>query len=207
MFRRGRNFVLLGALWTALMSIAVPATAQNFSDSYKFLKAVRESDGGTVTDMLAQPGTTVVNTRDATTLDTALHIVAARGDTVWVRFFTQRGARVDPRNKKGETPLMLAANGRHTETVEALLKAGANVDEGNVTGETPLIAAVLRRDTAMMRVLLEGGADVERTDNSGRSARDYALIDGARGAALIEIERFEATQSKETEQQSYGPSF
>ncbi|WP_336985719.1 ankyrin repeat domain-containing protein [Altererythrobacter aquiaggeris] len=207
MFRAGRKLIVSGALIVVTLTAALPAAAQSFSDSYKFLKAVREKDGSIVSEMAAQPGSMIVNTRDATTLDTALHIVAERGDTVWVRYFLQKGARVDVRNKRGETPLILAVNGNHVESVRELIAAGANIDEGNVTGETPLIAAILRRDTVMIRALLEGGANPDRSDNSGRSARDYAMLDGARGIASTEIERFEASSTGEAEQPTYGPEF
>ena len=53
---------------TALLSvvIAYPISAQMFSDGYEFLKAVKDRDGDAVTEMLNEPGTTVVNARDLT---------------------------------------------------------------------------------------------------------------------------------------------
>ena len=62
------------------------------------------------------------------------------------------------------------------EGAEALIQAGARVDVTNAAGETPLIAAVHRRDAGLMRMLLANGANPDRTDNSGRSARDYAAL-------------------------------
>ena len=38
------------------------ASAQ-FSDSYNFLKAVRDRDGSKATDLLSKPGTVIVDTR------------------------------------------------------------------------------------------------------------------------------------------------
>ena len=37
----------------------------------------------------------------------------------------EAGAQVDPRNGHGETPLVLAARGRHADVVDALLAHGA----------------------------------------------------------------------------------
>ena len=44
-------------------------------------------------------------------------------------------------------------------------------------------------------MLIEKGADADRTDNSGRSARDYAVLLGARSNMLDEIERAEAERA------------
>ncbi|MES2302893.1 MAG: hypothetical protein V4521_12625 [Pseudomonadota bacterium] len=56
-------------------AVAMPAQAQ-FSDSYKFLEAVRKKEGEKVTEALNEPGTQIINTKDFTTGQTALHIVS-----------------------------------------------------------------------------------------------------------------------------------
>jgi len=48
------------------LACATPAMAQ-FSDSYNFLKAVRESDGDEAMKYLNKPGAPVLNTRDPST--------------------------------------------------------------------------------------------------------------------------------------------
>ncbi|MET0180679.1 MAG: ankyrin repeat domain-containing protein [Novosphingobium sp.] len=185
-WERARKLALAVALGGAL---AVTGTAQaQFSAGYKFLEAVRKKDGDAVTAALDQPGTTIVNARDGSSGDSALHIVVARRDLTWLRFLQTRGANVNVRNDKGETPLQLATSLGFVEGVEALLKVGAQVDVPNATGETPLIAAVHRRDAALARALLKAGADPGRSDNSGRSALDYAQRDGRDNPALAEIE-------------------
>ncbi len=187
--------------------LAVPAAAQFQSDSYKFLEAVKEREGDEVTEMLNQPGSTIVNTRDITSGETGLHIVVARGDAVWTRFLLQRGADPNIRNKKGLTPLQLATALGFIEGVDALIKGGASVNIGDQTGETPLIAAVHARNVGLVRLLLEKGADPDHNDNSGRSARDYMeLMDGN---TLLEQE-FANADSKRAEagsKRDYGPSF
>lgn len=59
--------------------------------------------------------------------NTALHIVAARGYDAVAKFLVERGARLDARNKKGQTPLASAMAGPrpHESTVELLRKLGA----------------------------------------------------------------------------------
>jgi ankyrin repeat protein len=193
--------ILAGAL-----VLSMPVAAQ-MSIGYKFLEAVKKKEGNTVTDMLAEPGTTVINTKDITSGDTALHIVTRRRDVTWMTFLVVRGANVNMRNARGETPLELATRAGFNEGVELLLAKGALVDEPNTAGETPLIAAVHARDTAMMRLLLKAGADPDRADASGRTARDYALLDGRNSPLLTEIETYAKTkQAGGQPRQTYGPS-
>jgi len=189
----------------AALLTAVPATAQLYSDGYTFLKAVKDKDGTVVTQMLDEPGSTVVNSRDITSGETGLHIATQRRDATWIRFLTGRGANPNIRDKRGVSPLMAAVQLGFNEGVEALIGAGASVDVASDTGETPLISAVHRRDTALMRILLEAGADPEKRDNSGRSAKDYAQLAGNAVSDAITRYARDASERAAT-QKSYGPS-
>ena len=191
--------VLLGAM----IFVSVPASAQMYSDGYKFLKAVKDKDGDTAIKMLDQPGSTIVNARDITSGETGLHIAVARRDATWLSFLLGKGANPNIADKKGVTPLMLATQLGFVEGVDALASRGARIDVANDAGETPLISAVHRRDINMMRILLKAGANPDRTDNSGRSARDYAQLDGAGSVLLGEIER--NAKASGGSQPVYGP--
>jgi ankyrin repeat protein len=193
----------LGAAMALLL--AVPATAQLYSDGYTFLQAVEDKDGTKVTEMLDKPGSTVINARDLTSGQTALHIATARRDATWIRFLAGRGANPNIRDKRGVSPLMAAVQLGFNEGVEALIAAGASVDVASDTGETPLISAVHRRDTALLRILLEAGADPERRDNSGRSARDYAELAGTAVADAIDRHTSDAS-ARAASDETYGPS-
>lgn len=177
----------LALILAGILCLSGTAQAQ-FSDGYKFLDAVRKKDGNTVEQTLNQPGSTIINARDVTTGETAMHIVTVRRDLTWMRYMIAKGANVNARDSRGTTPLQAATNLGFSEGVELLVANGANVDVSNDSGETPLISAVHRRDTAMMRILLKAGADPDHADNSGRSARDYAALDGRNSPLLAEIE-------------------
>lgn len=192
--------VVLGAL----LLVGTPAAAQMYSDGFKFLKAVKDKDGDAAIKLLDEPGSTVVNARDISTGETGLHIAVARRDATWLSFLLGKGANPNLADKRGVTPLMLATQLGFADGVQALANGGARVDVANVAGETPLISAVHRRDIAMMRILLKAGADPDRTDNSGRSARDYAKLDGSSSVLLGEIDR-NAKQNTGA-QPTYGPS-
>lgn len=183
-----------------------PAHAQ-FSDSYKFLEAVKKKEGQKVEDMLSEPGSYAINSRDVTSGETALHIVTARRDGTWLRYLIAKGANVNSRDRKGVTPLQLASNLGWVQGVEILVARKADLDESNDAGETPLISAVHQRNTTLMTILLEGGADPDRADNSGRSARDYALLDGKNGLLAETIETKAKKKGAQASRPVYGPTF
>lgn len=176
--------LLAAALFVIL---APPIAAQvGFSPAYSFLKAVRERDGGAAT-AATQPGSTVINSRDPSSGDGALHILVRGRDQNWLTFMLQRGARPDLQNNQGATALLLAAQIGWREGAELLLSARANPNVSNNSGETPLIYAVRRFDAPMVRLLISQGADPNQTDSlSGYSALDYARQD-RRGQPLIPI--------------------
>ena len=193
--------MLLGALLAPS-----PALAQ-FSKSYKFLEAVRKKNGTDVEDALSEPGSQIVNTRDITSGETALHIVTARRDLTWMTFLIAKGANVNLADGRGTTPLQLAVTLNFPEGVDLLIARQARVDEPNSQGETPLISAVHRRDIGMVRLLLKAGANPDRADNSGRSARDYALLLGRTSQVMNEIETNAKPRNARTgPQRTYGPA-
>lgn len=192
----------------AFLAVGTPAAAQNFSDGYKFLEAVKNRESAKVDELLGKPGSTLINSRDISTGRTALHIAVDRRDRQWITFLVGRGANPNLADNRGVTPLMRASQMGFTEGVQVLVAAGARVDNSNDAGETPLILAVHRRDTAMMRVLLGAGADPDRSDNSGRSARDYARLEGANSLTLAELDRSaKSAGSRSQSGQVYGPTF
>lgn len=194
-------------IFSALMiaTFASPAKAQ-FSESYNFLKAVKDRDGEEATKFLNKPGSVIVNTRDVTSGETALHIVVARRDSTWLSFLLQKGANPDIRNKQGMTPLIMATQLRFVEGVKVLLAKNAKVNETNNQGETALIRAVQLRDTELARILLLKGADPDLPDTlAGLSARDYAMRDRRASAVLAEIEKADAKEKPKSEGRFFGP--
>ena len=168
----------------ATVMVSAPAYAQAVN-GYKFLKAVEDRDGDAATSMLDMPGGTLVNTRDPSSGRSAIHIVTARRDLVWMNFMLSKGARVDAADNTGNTALIIATELRFMDGVQLLLDKGANVNLGGARGETPLIKAVLNRDLPMVRFLVSRGADPDKTDSfSGSSARDIAKRDPRASAIL-----------------------
>jgi ankyrin repeat protein len=166
------------------VAVAVPASAQ-FSDSYNFLKAVKDRDGAKATELLGKGGPNLVDTPDFSTNERAIHLVAKDGDLAWLGFLLKKGARVDVKDNQGNTPLIDAVRSGFLDGARLLIAKSAKVNEANSMGETPLIVAVQRRDVPMTRLLLSEGADPGKRDTaSGMSARDYAVRDGRSDAIL-----------------------
>lgn len=88
----------------------------------------------------------------------------------------QAGANVNEKDRRGETPLILAMeNEASLEIISALVEAGADVNEKNSWGETPLILAA-KKDNApkVIAFLIEAGADTNARDQYGKRAFDHA---------------------------------
>ena len=183
---------------TLAVALALPGAAHaQFSDSFNFIKAVRDQDGNKVTEILNKPGTVIVDTRDSATGETGLHIVTKRRDGQWLGFLLSRGAKPDLRDNNGSTALMIASQIGWTEGAATLLKVGAAVDASNSRGETPLILAVQNHDITTVRILLAAGANPKRPDNAaGLSARDYAARDPRSANILKELDQTKAVSTR-----------
>ncbi len=77
-------------------------------------------------------------------------------------------ADVDTRDKRGATPLMLAAAFGSLDAMMLLLEAGANVNAKNNFDATALLWCA--GDLAKVRLLVEKGADVKARSKLGRTA-------------------------------------
>ena len=196
------------ALAAGLLVLPGPAMAQ--SQGYKFLEAIKKQDGDTVEKMLGSagskstPGDIIINTRDITSGDSALHVVIQRRDMKWLEYLLYRGADPNIRNFAGTTPLWLAINSGFAEGAISLIGKGARVNDPGPAGETPLIAAVHQKNIELVRTLIKAGADPSRADNSGRNPIDYARL-GATPTILTELEAA-AKAAKAKSAKSYGPS-
>lgn len=202
---------ILALVLTALALTATPVSAQ-FSDSYNFLKAVKEADGKEAEKFINEPGSgsVIINTKDDSTGQTALHIVTQRRDIEWLGFLLGKGAKPNIADKRGVTPLMLAVQLGWGDGASLLLQLKAEVDAVNRAGETALIRAVQLRNAEMVRLLLKAGANPDKQDSvAGYSARDYAAQDGRGNAilALIESGGKDDTAPKKDGEKSEGLDF
>src|SRR5262245_6192839 len=103
-----------------------------------------------------------------------------RGDADAVRALLRDGADVDARDRHGQTGLMRAAHGGHTEVASVLLEHGAAPDVTAKYGLSALMLAVVGGHPETARLLVRAGADRSLRGSgapgfAGKTARDLAL--------------------------------
>lgn len=90
---------------------------------------------------------------------TGLHAAAATGDIAAIKRLISSGARVDPKDGHGRTPLMVAGYKRNGAVANALIGAGANLNAlDNDQYDLLTIASVLN-DFEMVKLAIESGAN------------------------------------------------
>lgn len=92
----------------------------------------------------------------------------------------QRGAEVNSRNRRGETPIHLASLCGHpfaSEVVRTLINFGADVNATDNDDDTPLHRTVRSFDEKVAKVLLENGANTEAVNNLGSTPLSYACLE------------------------------
>jgi ankyrin repeat protein len=84
-------------------------------------------------------------------------------------------------NPRGRFPILAnAVFEGHLGAARVLLEGGADPNAKGQQGVTPLMmaAAATRPDLAMVQLLLENGAAIDPLDDAGRSALDWAMLQG-----------------------------
>ena len=95
----------------------------------------------------------------------------------------QNGAKVNAKDDKGWTPLMLAcenadSNENSKEVIELLIAKGADVNATDNDGWTPLMFACENEEAKakeVIELLIAKGADVNATDNDGLTPLMHAI--------------------------------
>jgi hypothetical protein len=78
-------------------------------------------------------------------------------------------------NKPGWTPLHYAASAGHVKIVEYLLEQSAYIDAESPNGTTPLMMAAMYGSPEAVKVLIQAGADLSPKNQLGLSAWDFAV--------------------------------
>jgi ankyrin repeat protein len=129
--------------------------------------------------------------------DTALHVGAAGYRTDIARALVDRGAAVEPKNRRGAEPLHYAVDGvpgstywdppAQVATIGYLIETGANPNAVDHSGVMPLHRAVRTRCAEAVRALLEGGADPLGENKSGATPMKLATRNtGRSGSGSVE---------------------
>lgn len=97
-----------------------------------------------------------------------------------VRLFLKHGAKIDARNKNGDTALLLATYNGYVNVVTILVSAGANPDITGFDGATPLMWASNKGYVDVVEVLLSHSANIDAALDPHSNAASGTSIVGAR---------------------------
>jgi hypothetical protein len=106
-----------------------------------------------------------------------LCLAARSGNPDMVSFLMKKGA--DPNRiaaDRGNSAILDAALGKHSDIIDFLIKSGARVDIKSKDGQSALTIAVGLNDEKSATLLLQAGANADEPDSLGASARKYAMM-------------------------------
>ena len=83
-----------------------------------------------------------------------------------VKYLIKLGVDLNARDRKGTTPLFIAALKSQEPTCDALVKGGSLIKIQNTQGDTPLHFAVRINRESSAKFLLDNGADLYVLNNS-----------------------------------------
>jgi uncharacterized protein len=172
----------------ATIALATPAQAQfnPFGAYYNNVARAAAGNDAARVDELVGTGSSPNETDDDGYA--GLHYAAMNGNLPIIAVLIKAGARIDQRDRLGNTPLCLAADREQNEAAKLLVSAGADVNAQNRDGTTPLMIAAQHGDLELVRVLLAHSADPSKLDYTGRDAASWAA-DSHRPAVLSAIQR------------------
>ncbi|MCZ8228200.1 ankyrin repeat domain-containing protein [Flavobacterium sp.] len=108
--------------------------------------------------------------------ETVLHYLANKpNQTEIIAYFLSKGVDPNQADKEGNIPLMLAAAGRETATLEQLIAVTKNTNAQNSKKETALTFAVKSGTPEAITQLLNHGADIAVTDKDGNNLGYYLI--------------------------------
>lgn len=161
-----KKLILLLAMW-----LSTAASAGVYDD---MLTALRAGDTGAATALLNRG--VDVNTVDIEG-NTLVMLAVRENHPELLEQLLLRRARLNVRNRNGDTALRMAAFGGKMPIVQRLVEAGAEV---NMYGWAPLSYAAFNGHASVVEYLLRRGAETNATTENGSTALFVAARNGHR---------------------------
>jgi len=110
---------------------------------------------------------------------------AKENDLKQITALVVQGAKINAKDHRGYSPLMLAVYSGQMEATRLLLSMGADPNSFDCGGNSVLMGASFKGQIEIVEILVESGADPQMTNASGMRAIDFAVTFGRR-----EVEKF-----------------
>lgn len=107
-----------------------------------------------------------------------IHLAAAEGQTLIVKFLITKGVNVNCEDRFGNTPLREALRGNHTEIAKMLRDAGAKMGQASAEIDNEVMRCAASNDFVKLGQLLESGASANCKDYDGRTPLHIAVAEG-----------------------------
>jgi ankyrin repeat protein len=107
--------------------------------------------------------------------DTFMQAVGQSDIVMAAHMLATRKISLSKRNKRGDTPLVLAAKGGEDEMIRLLLCNGAATNETDNRGKSPLMHAVFNQKLPAIRALMNAGANPTQADEYNNTALKWAV--------------------------------
>ncbi|XP_043462801.1 poly [ADP-ribose] polymerase tankyrase-2-like [Leptopilina heterotoma] len=120
----------------------------------KFSKAVDDKDKNLISSLIKQEEG-ILQIQFHSDCTTFLHVVAQRGTVDDVKLLCESGAKVNLRNKNGETPIFYAIKNHDIGLVKTLIEHGSNLNIISSQNVTPLHLALLHGSEATLRLIVK----------------------------------------------------
>ena len=111
--------------------------------------------------LMAGPVGCARHSSDSATLNQQLLLAARKGDNTAVLKLIKKGANIEAKDHGGLTPLGLAADFGHADTVKLLLAKGADRVAGQASGGDVLVETARSGNFKKMQILLDMGTSLD----------------------------------------------
>ena len=169
-----------GSVVEALLEAGANANLKNKAKQTPLQLAVMRNAYVAVNHLL--PKTDEVKEIKPITGESMFHWCCKHGlDKALAMYMEKTTVDVKKKNSEGQTPLVIACNGKstgHAGVVTLLLKAGADVNQKLDTGETVMHVAAWNGNAGMIAALLKAKGNLNVTDKSGYTPLHLAAWNG-----------------------------
>jgi len=118
-----------------------------------------------------------------------LHVAARGCHPDVARLLIEKGARPDPRDAEGNTPLAVAVDSNCEACLKLLADKGADINNKNASGDTPLHMAALRGAKPIVEFLIVRGARPSGRNGYGNTPVQIALREGHKEIVALFVAR------------------